>query len=69
VLTLVQDVQKLAGVLGAQPVSGRVRGERIELQLSAGPWVLRGVVRGDAIEGEAVTAGGATQRWMAYRVN
>lgn len=64
-LTLTQQLQKLGGTLGAQPLTGRVRGERVEI--NAGALTLRGVARGDRIEGEAVTAGGAAQRWTAER--
>jgi len=64
-LTLTQTFQKLAGTLGGQAVSGRLRGDRIELV--AGGLTLRGVVRGESMEGEAVAAGAAPQPWMARR--
>lgn len=64
-LTLTQRFQKLTGTLGEQPATGRVDGERVEL--TAGPLTLRGIVHGDIIEGEATTAGGATQDWRANR--
>jgi SAM-dependent methyltransferase len=64
-LTLTQEFQTLAGTLGAQPITGRLRGERIEI--TAGALTLRGVARGDRIEGEASAAGGAGQRWTAHR--
>src|SRR5205823_1521492 len=64
-LTLTQEFQKLAGMLGAQPITGRLRGEIVEI--TAGALTLRGVARGDRIEGEASAAGGAAQRWSAHR--
>jgi len=64
-LTLTQEFQKLGGTLGAQPITGRLRGERVEI--AAGALTLRGVALGDRIEGEASEAGGAMQRWSAHR--
>ena len=69
-LALTQDFQKLTGTLltgalRALPVTGRLRGERIEL--FAGGLTLRGVVNGEDIEGEAVDGSGAAQRWTARR--
>ena len=64
-LTLTQTFQKVAGTLGGQAVSGRLLGDRLELV--AGRLTLRGVVRGDVIEGEAASAGAAPPRWRANR--
>ncbi len=65
-LALTQEFQKVAGTLGAQPITGRLHGERIEL--TAGGLTLRGVAQGDRIEGEASSGGGGAQRWTAHRV-
>ncbi|HTO11929.1 MAG TPA: class I SAM-dependent methyltransferase [Candidatus Binatia bacterium] len=66
-LALAQQFQKVTGTLGAQPVAGRLSGERIEL--TAGALTLRGVVRSGVIEGEATAAGGAARRWSARRAS
>jgi hypothetical protein len=60
-LTLAQHFQKLTGTLGDQPVAGRVDGEHVEL--TGGGLTLRGVLRDDAIDGEA-----AGTPWRALRV-
>jgi len=60
-LTLAQRFQKLTGTLGDQPVAGRVDGEHVEVM--GGGLALRGVVHGDAIDGEAAGA-----HWRALRM-
>jgi hypothetical protein len=60
-LTVAQQFQKLTGTLGGQPLTGRLDGERLEL--TGGGVTLRGIVRGDAIEGEA-----AGVHWKALRM-
>jgi SAM-dependent methyltransferase len=64
-LLLSQTFQKLAGTLGTERASGRLSGTRVEL--TAGAVTLRGVLSADVIEGDAVTAGGPAQHWIANR--
>ena len=66
-LTLTQRFQILTGSLGADAVRGRLSGRRIEL--TAGALTLRGVMRDDAIEGEATAAGAPALRWTARRAS
>ncbi|RPI51789.1 MAG: class I SAM-dependent methyltransferase [Acidobacteria bacterium] len=63
-MNLRQDYQVVRGTIGAQPVTGRLRGA--EITLRAGDREYTGRVSGDRIEGTATTAGRETP-WTATR--
>ena len=63
-MNLTQDFQFVRGTLGAQTVTGQLRGDRITLK--AGDTEYTGAVAGDRIEGEATTRETRTQ-WIATR--
>jgi SAM-dependent methyltransferase len=66
-LRLTQRFQTVSGTLGAQAVTGRLSGERIEM--TVGGLTLRGMVHSDTMEGEAIAPGAAPRRWTARRAN
>jgi SAM-dependent methyltransferase len=63
-LTLKQYFQVVRGTLGSTQVSGKLRGSQITLEAGDAKYI--GEVKGDRIEGHAMTAGKKT-RWTATR--
>ena len=63
-MILRQDFQFVKGTIGAQPVTGRLRGD--EIALTSGGTEYKGRVTGDRIEGSATIAGRQMQ-WIATK--